>query len=332
MTPETTQKAKGVGLLSGGLDSMLAAKILLLQGVEVIGVTCATFFFGVEAGIKAGGTLGIPVQVLDIGENHLAMLKKPVYGYGRQMNPCIDCHALMLQEAGRFMEEQGADFLFTGEVLGQRPMSQRREALRNVENLAGYAGRILRPLSAKLLAPTIPESEGLIDREQLLDIQGRSRKRQMALAESFGITDYPQPGGGCVLTKEGFGKKLGALLKHFPHAGARQVELLKWGRHFLLPEGSLCVIGRNEADNDRLQALAEDGDILLRVAEFPGPIGLMLPSALFDKDLESAMMAVIAYSDAPLSSMVRVERRHSGKTEIVSRVNPGKQRLQKYQV
>ena len=157
----------------------------MLQGVEVIGVTCATFFFGADPGIQAGGTLGIPVQVLDIGEKHLEMLKKPVYGYGRWMNPCIDCHALMLQEAGRFMEEQGADFLFTGEVLGQRPMSQRRDALKNVENLAGYPGRILRPLSARLLAPTIPESEGLIDRERLLDIQGRSRKRQMALAESL---------------------------------------------------------------------------------------------------------------------------------------------------
>jgi tRNA-uridine 2-sulfurtransferase len=328
----TTKRAKGVGLLSGGLDSSLAAKILLLQDVEVIGVTCATFFFGADPGIKAGSTLGIPVHVLNIGEKHFAMLKKPVYGYGRWMNPCIDCHALMLQEAGRFMEAHGADFLFTGEVLGQRPMSQRRDALRSVEDLAGYPGRILRPLSARLLTPTVAEIEGLIDREQLLDLHGRSRKPQMALAETFGITEYPQPGGGCVLTKEGFGKKLGALLKHFPDTGAREVELLKWGRHFLLSEGSLCVIGRNETDNDRLQSLAKSSDILLRVADHPGPIGLLLPSPLFEEDLEAAVMAVIAYSDAPLANPAKVEWRHLGKTGISIQTNPGKQHLKKYQI
>jgi tRNA-uridine 2-sulfurtransferase len=327
-----TKKTKGVGLLSGGLDSMLAVRILQAQDVEVIGVTCATFFFSADPGIKAGITLGIPVHVLDLGESHLEMLKKPVYGYGHFMNPCIDCHALMLQEAGRFMEEQGADFLFTGEVLGQRPMSQRRNALRSVENLAGYPGRILRPLSARLLAPTIAEIQGLIDREQLLDIHGRSRKPQMALAENFGITEYPQPGGGCVLTKEGFGKKLGALLANFPHARAREVELLKWGRHFLLPEGSLCVIGRNETDNDRLQSLAKSSDVLLRVADYPGPLGLLLTSPHFEKDLEPAVMAVIAYSDAPISNSTKVEWRHLGKAGISFQINPGKQHLKKYQI
>jgi tRNA-uridine 2-sulfurtransferase len=332
MTSEPTSRVKGVGLLSGGLDSILAAKILQAQDVHVICVTFVTPFFGAEPGIKAGATLGIPIHILDIGEKHLEMLKKPIFGYGRQMNPCIDCHALMLREAGRFMEEQGADFLFTGEVLGQRPMSQRREALRSVENLAGYPGRILRPLSARLLAPTIPEIEGLIDREQLLDLHGRSRKPQMALAEAFGIADYPQPGGGCVLTKEGFGKKLGQLLRNIPHAGAREVELLKWGRHFILPEGSLCVVGRNETDNNRLQALAESSDFLLHVEDCPGPIGLLLPSPLFAKDLEPAAMAVIAYSDAPLSVAAKVEIRHLGKMEILFQVNPGKQYLKRYQI
>jgi tRNA-uridine 2-sulfurtransferase len=328
----TSTKAKGVGLLSGGLDSILAAKILQAQDIEVICITFATFFFGAGPGIKAGATAGIPVHVLDIGEKHLEMLKKPVYGYGRQMNPCIDCHALMLQEAGRFMEEQGADFLFTGEVLGQRPMSQRRDALRSVENLAGYPGRILRPLSARLLAPTIPETEGLIDRERLLDIHGRSRKRQMALAETYGITDYPQPGGGCMLTKEGFGKKLSALLKRFPDAAAREVELLKCGRHLILPEGGFCIIGRNEADNDRLEFLAESHDILLRVTDYPGPIGLLLPSLHFETDLKLAAMAVSAYSDAPLSLPAKVAWRHLGDTGVLSPLNPGKDHLKRYQI
>jgi tRNA-uridine 2-sulfurtransferase len=328
----TGKKAKGVGLLSGGLDSTLAAKVLQAQDVQVICLTFATFFFSGDAGTRAGNAWGIPVHVLDIGEKHLEMLKKPVYGYGRYMNPCIDCHALMLREAGRFMEEAGADFLFTGEVLGQRPMSQRRVALRSVENLAGYPGRILRPLSARLLPPTIPEIEGLIDRKRLLDIQGRSRKRQVVLAEAYGITNYPQPAGGCILTKEGFGKKLGTLLKHFPHAAAREVELLKWGRHFILPAGSMCIIGRNQTDNDRLESLAEPSDIVLRVADYPGPIGLLLPPAHIENDLELAAMAVIAYSDAPVSAPVKVGWQHAGKTRTLSQANPGKEYLRGYQI
>jgi len=328
----TRRKAKGIGLLSGGLDSTLAAKVLEAQDVQVVCVTFTTFFFSGEAGIKAGNTWGIPVHILDIGERHLEMLKEPVFGYGRHMNPCIDCHALMLREAGRFMEEARADFLFTGEVLGQRPMSQRRDALRSVENLAGYPGRIVRPLSARLLPPTIPEVEGIIDRKGLLDIQGRSRKRQIALAEAFGITDYPQPGGGCILTKEGFGKKLGEMLRHFPHAASKEVELLKWGRHFILPEGSMCVVGRNQTDNNRLESLAETSDIVLCVADYPGPIGLLLPSAHFGNDLELAAMIVVAYSDAPLSERVRVGCRHMGNTVTLQQANPGKEYLRKYQI
>jgi tRNA U34 2-thiouridine synthase MnmA/TrmU len=325
-------KAKGVGLLSGGLDSILAAKILQAQDVDVICVTFATFFFDEAPGMKAGNTWGIPVYALDIGKKHFEMLKKPVYGYGRWMNPCIDCHALMLREAGRYMEEEGADFLFTGEVLGQRPMSQRRDALRIVENLAGYPGRILRPLSAMLLPPTIPELDGLIDRDRLLDIHGRSRKRQMALAEILGITAYPQPTGGCVLTNEGFGKKLRTLLKYFPCADSREVELLKWGRHFLLPEGSLCTIGRNQRDNDRVESLVESRDILISVADYPGPVGLLLPARGFEKDLELATLAVIAYSDAPPSGLVTVRCRHMEKTSILSLINLGKDYFRRYQI
>jgi len=328
----TRRKAKGIGLLSGGLDSTLAAKILQAQDVDVLCVTFLTMFFGADPGIKAGKTFGIPVHALDIGEKHLEMLKNPISGYGRHMNPCIDCHALMLREAGRFMEEAGADFLFTGEVLGQRPMSQRRDALKKVENLAGYPGRILRPLSARLLPPTLVEIEGRVDRERLLDIHGRSRKRQMALAEHYGITDYPQPGGGCILTKEGFGRKLNILLKRFPNAAAREVELLKRGRHFILPEGGMCIVGRNETDNDKLESLADSKDILLRLSDHIGPIGLLLPSANFEKDLGLAATAVIAYSDAPLSVPVKIEWQHEEKKGTLSWVNTGKDHLRSYQV
>jgi tRNA-uridine 2-sulfurtransferase len=328
----TRPKARGIGLLSGGLDSILAAKVLLAQEVQVIGVTFGTFFFGTDSAVKAGAALEIPVHVLDVGDKHLKMLKNPVYGYGRQMNPCIDCHALMLREAGHVMEERGADFLFTGEVLGQRPMSQRRDALRRVENLAGYPGRILRPLSARLLPPTIAEVKGLIDRDRLLDIHGRSRKRQIAMAEVYGITDYPQPGGGCILTKEGFGKKLDKLLEHFPHAAAREVELLKWGRHFMLPAGSLCVVGRNERDNEKLESLADSSDLLLRVLDHPGPVALLLPSPYFEQDLELAATAVIAYSDAPSSGVTKVAWRHKEESGILLQANSGKDTLRSHQL
>jgi len=302
----TSRKAKGIGLISGGLDSMLAARVLKDQELELIGIIFKTPFFGPGPGIDVGRTAGIPVRVIDFTDRHLEMLKNPVYGYGSQMNPCIDCHALMLREAGRIMEREGADFLFTGEVLGQRPMSQRRDSLRSVEKLCGYPGRVLRPLSAKLLPPTVVEIEGLVDRERLLDIHGRSRKRQEALARHYGITDYPQPGGGCMLTKEGFARRLKELFARYPEAGPREVELLKWGRHFVLPGGSICIIGRNEADNSRLAQFAGPEDIVLRVADYPSPTGVVIASPAADRDLQLAATIVTAYSDCPRDVPVKV--------------------------
>jgi len=285
---------------------MLAARVLKDQELELIGIIFKTPFFGPGPGIDVGRTAGIPVRVIDFTDRHLEMLKNPVYGYGSQMNPCIDCHALMLREAGRIMEREGADFLFTGEVLGQRPMSQRRDSLRSVEKLCGYPGRVLRPLSARLLPPTVVEIEGLVDRERLLDIHGRSRKRQEALARHYGITDYPQPGGGCMLTKEGFARRLKELFARYPQAGSREVELLKWGRHFVLPGGSICIIGRNEADNSRLAQFAGPEDIVLRVADYPSPTGVVIASPAADRDLQLAAAIVTAYSDCPRDVLVKV--------------------------
>lgn len=311
------RRAKGVGLLSGGLDSILAVKVLLAQGVEVIGVTFLTPFFGADPGIEVGGKAGIEVLAVDISEKHFEMLKNPRYGYGSQMNPCIDCHGLMLAEAGKIMEREGADFLFTGEVLGQRPMSQRRDSLRSVEKLSGYPGRILRPLSARLLPPTMAEEEGLVDRERLLDIQGRSRKRQVALARDFAITDYPQPGGGCMLTKEGFGNRLRELFRSYPESTASDGEILKWGRAFLLPGKSICVVGRQKSDNHRLESLARDGDVLLRAMDLPGPTCLILSAANVLRDMEPAAQLAASYSDAPADAAVRVRWKHRDRTGII---------------
>jgi len=320
------KKAKGIGLLSGGLDSMLAVKVLQQQDLDLLGVFFSTPFFGPTKGVDYEHLLGIPVRIIDIGDKHLEMLKRPVYGYGSQMNPCIDCHALMLREAGRMMESEGAGFLFTGEVLGQRSMSQRRDSLRSVEKLSGYPGRVLRPLSARLLAPTRMEIEGSVDRSKLLDIQGRSRKRQIALAEQFGITDYPQPGGGCVLTKHGFGKKLRALFDLYAQAGVREAQAIGCGRLLRLPGSHLYVIGRNHADNEELEKLAGSREYLLRVVDYPGPRGLLFFSAEVEQELSLAAMVLASYSDAPKGREIEIAWSRAGrfgtfKQPVVDRSN-----------
>ncbi|MHC1727083.1 MAG: tRNA 4-thiouridine(8) synthase ThiI [Syntrophobacteraceae bacterium] len=309
------KKIKGIGLLSGGLDSMLAVKVLQEQGLELLGLTFVTPFFGPGPGMEAGVKTGIEMLALDISEAHLEMLKKPKYGYGNYMNPCIDCHGLMLREACKLMEKEGADFLFTGEVLGQRPMSQRRDSLRSVEKLSGCPGRILRPLSAKLLPPTAVEEEGLVDRNLLLDIQGRSRKRQKELAAKYGITDYPQPGGGCMLTNEGFSNRLKRLLLMYPDAAVRDVEIIKWGRAFMISDKTICMVGRNLSDNNKLESLARPGIFVLHPIDNPGPICFML-SADGAPDLQSAASLAASYSDARENATVRVQWKHMGETGI----------------
>lgn len=302
----TQKPIKGIGIVSGGLDSLLAVKVLQDQGLDLMGIVYTTPFFDLRPGRSLEEVLGIPVRIIDLTEKHLQMLRNPVYGFGQHMNPCIDCHALMLSEAGRTMEAEGADFLFTGEVLGQRPMSQRRDSLKSVEKLAGYPGRVVRPLSARLLDPTIPELEGWIDRSRLLDISGRGRKRQMALAEHYGLRDYPQPGGGCLLTSEGFARKLKLLLESHPEAGSREVEFLKRGRHFRVSPSTLLALGRDQGDNEKLEALAGPADVLLRAMDHPGPTGLLLGPHWSQEELDLAARILVAYGDSPSGSLTQV--------------------------
>jgi tRNA U34 2-thiouridine synthase MnmA/TrmU len=316
----TSPKAKGIGLLSGGLDSILAVKVLLEQDLELTGILFHTPFFTPRPWWHSDLLPGVAIRIVDLSAQHLEMLKNPQYGFGSQLNPCIDCHALMLREAGKIMEEEGADFLFTGEVLGQRPMSQRRDALRAVEKLAGLPGRVLRPLSAKLLPPTLVETEGRVDRARLLDIQGRSRKRQMKLAQLYGIGSYPQPGGGCMLTKEGFARKLRELLDHYPRVGVREVELLKWGRHFRLPSGSICTIGRHQQDNEALERLAAPADVVLKALQVPGPLGLIIGGRSPRDDIGTAAALVLAYSDAAVGQEGKVECQADQESLVVTGV------------
>ena len=290
--------SRAIGLLSGGLDSMLAVRVLQQQRVDILGVAFVTPFFGSARAESAAAFLGIPLRAIDITEVHFEIVKRPPHGWGRNMNPCIDCHALMLRTAGRIAEAEGYDFLFTGEVLNERPMSQTLPSLRTVAKTSGYPDIILRPMSAKLLDPTKPEREGLIDREQLLALSGRSRKPQMELAKRFGIADYPSPAGGCSLTDPGYSKRLRELLDHEPEAAIDDVRLLSLGRHFRLGAHTKLVLGRNKDENGRIEAALGARDVKLFAADVMGPTGLVRGPA-DEAALRLAASLCARYSDAP---------------------------------
>ena len=314
---------KGIGLFSGGLDSILAFKTIQEQGIEVRGVTFETPFFSAARARETARRIGLTLAVLDITEEHLRMLHAPRYGYGKNMNPCIDCHTLMIRIAGQRMEEEGADFLFTGEVLGQRPMSQGRQSLAVVAKNAGYPERLLRPLSAKLLPETEPERVGKVDRDRLLDIQGRGRKRQMEMAAHYGISSYPPPAGGCLLTDPLFARRLRDLFERHPDYRIRDIELLKVGRHFRLNEGSKAVVGRNAGDNEVIERLSMPGDAIIRSAEFPGPT-VLVPGGGDEETRLLAARLCARYSDAPRDREVLVSclRDGTGESLRVPAVTP----------
>lgn len=273
---------KAIALLSGGLDSTLAARMMKDQGIELEALNFLTVFCTCTnrgetclASQKAVSGLGIPLKVLNVSEEYLEVVKHPVHGYGSHMNPCIDCRIFMLKKAKAYMDETGASFMVTGEVLGQRPMSQRRDAMRLIEKETGLEGFILRPLSAKYFPVTVPEKEGWVDREKLLNFQGRSRKPQIKLAGVFGIHDYPCPAGGCLLTDPQFARRMKDLAVHDPGFSLNDVHLLKVGRHFRLNPRLKLVVGRNEEENQKIQTFSREEDILFRLMDRPGPLSLL---------------------------------------------------------
>jgi len=276
-------KIKAVALFSGGLDSILAVKLIQEQGIEVKGVNFKTPFFGLDEILVITKDLDIDLEIIDITEELLKVLKKPKYGFGKNMNPCIDCHALMFKKAGEYMAKIGASFILSGEVLGERPMSQNRNSLNIIERESGFEGRILRPLSALLLPETIPEKEGLVDRSKLLDISGRSRKRQMELAAKIGIRDYPSPAGGCKLTEPSFSNRLKDLFAQKQYS-LEEIELLKLGRHFRLDRGVKLVVGRNKNENEKIQEFFREGDLLFKAKNLKGPISLLKGVCQLDDD------------------------------------------------
>ncbi|MFH1822771.1 MAG: tRNA 4-thiouridine(8) synthase ThiI [Patescibacteria group bacterium] len=272
------RKAKALVLLSGGLDSMLAVKVLQAQGIDVTGICFTSNFFSCEKAEKAAEILNIKLIIEDIFGEILKIVKNPSSGYGKHLNPCIDCHALMIKKAGEIMKKENFNIIATGEVLGERPFSQNKNALAQVEKLAGL--EVLRPLSAKLLAETDFEKDGLVKRGRLLNIKGRRREQQFELAEKYKINVFPSPDGGCLLTDPGFNERLIKILEYWPDCSVDDIELLKHGRvYWLKPENGkakiLLIIGRNEKEDEFLKKIAKKNDIIIELKEIPGPTSLV---------------------------------------------------------
>jgi tRNA U34 2-thiouridine synthase MnmA/TrmU len=277
MKTKPVKKTRALLLMSGGLDSLLAARILMDQGVEVTPVCFKSYFFGCAKAEAAARDLGLKLRVSNFAKEQLDVVKNPEHGRGQAINPCIDCHLLMIKKAGEIMKKDGFDLVATGEVLEERPMSQNSRSIALIEEKSGLAGRLLRPLSAKLLPETEAEKKGQIDRSKLEAISGRSRKRQLELAENFGIKNIPQPSGGCILTEKDYGEKLKTLLEQKENIAQDDIDLLSSGRVFwrsLQSSGgakkTLIVVARNESECENLKKLFRPKDFLFFPESFPG--------------------------------------------------------------
>mgnify|MGYP001567020059 CR=1 FL=1 len=297
---------KAIALVSGGLDSTLAAGIVKDLGLELIAFNNRSPFClcnrkkadgscSHEAG-RVSQELGLKLIAINTSVEFLEIVKKPKHGYGSNMNPCLDCRILLFKKAKEAMEQEGASFVITGEVLGQRPMSQRLEAMKLIDRESGLEGLVVRPLSAKVLGLTIPEKMGWIDREKLLAISGRGRREQMDLATEMGINDYPCPSGGCLLTDPEFSRRLKDLMRH-SELNLSDAQLLKIGRHFRLGPQVKLVLGRNESENNRLQALKQGNDFFLQPQDLAGPSGILRGETEGSSLLESASRILARYCD-----------------------------------
>ncbi|MCW8837404.1 MAG: 7-cyano-7-deazaguanine synthase [Thiovulaceae bacterium] len=293
---------KAIALFSGGLDSTLAMKLIIDQGIDVVAVNISTGFGSTkdrhEHMQSMCDQVGAELKIIDIENEYLQdVLFSPKHGYGKNFNPCIDCHAKMFAVAKRIMEAEGASFLISGEVMGQRPMSQNKDALQTVLEDGDVDGLLLRPMSAKALKPTIAEEKGWVDREKLEGIIGRSRDRQLELAKEIGLEDFESPGGGCLLTDENFGKKMFDYIAHENDFEVKDIPVMKFGRHLRLPDGAKLVVGRNKDENGHLQDIDNDKYTHLKTVGIPGPHGLLSKSAS-ESDKALAGRIMLAYTKA----------------------------------
>lgn len=325
---------KAIALFSGGLDSTLAMKLIIDQGIDVVALNISTGFGSTkdrrEHMESMCAQVGAKLKIVNIENEYLQdVLFSPKHGYGKNFNPCIDCHAKMFAVAKRIMEEEGASFLISGEVMGQRPMSQNKDALQTVLNDGNVEGLLLRPMSAKMLKPTIPEEKGWVDREKLEGITGRGRERQLELAREIGLEDFESPGGGCLLTDENFGKKMFDFVKHENDFEVKDIPVMKFGRHLRLPNGAKLVVGRNKEENDYMQDIDNDKYDHLKTIGIPGPHGLLSKSATDeDKTLAAHIMLtytkadpedryVISFDDVEMDSCALQSREEANKYNIL---------------
>lgn len=301
--------ARALAMVSGGLDSILAARLIMNQGIEVIGICFKSAFFGPQNAIRMAEQIGMELKVVDFSPEHLEMVKHPKHGYGKNMNPCIDCHAMMMNYAGKLLKELNADFIITGEVLNQRPMSQTKASLDIVRKESGFEDYILRPLCALNLPPTKMELDGLVDREKLMGISGRSRKVQMELAEKWGIKDYPSPAGGCRLTEPGFAKRLKDQLEHVKESDLEDVEILKTGRHIRFDENTKIIATRNQEELNAITPLIRKDDYVFDTLDCPG-CTVILRGQDSREALEFAAAVCARYSKEKDKDLVRVKFKH----------------------
>ncbi len=322
MTEE--KKKKVVALLSGGLDSQLAIKMMQEQGFDVSAVAIKTPFCDFDCGRGCGfeireraDDLNVNLKTVYLGDEYIEMLKHPKHGIGAGFNPCIDCRSMMFDAAKKHMEEIGAEFIISGEVLGQRPMSQHAPALRTIENESNLVGKIVRPLSAALLPETDPEKDGLIKRENLGMIRGRTRRNQLDMAKKYGIENPPNAGGGCLLTEPQFGIKAKDLFSHTKNPTINDIDLLKIGRHFRLDEETKFIVGRNKDENEMIKAIALPGDILLEAKDFVGPVSILRGSNA-KKHLKFASSVTLRYSDAPNNEQAIVSIKNNDLVEEIT--------------
>ena len=286
---------RALAMISGGLDSILAAKLIKEQGIDVIGICFRSYFFSEESAKKMTKQIDIPLVVVDFSKEHFELVKNPKHGRGKNMNPCIDCHSMMMNYAGELLEKYEADFIITGEVLNQRPMSQNRQALDIVKKESGFKDKILRPLCAKNLQPTEMELNGLVDREKLMKISGRSRKVQMALAEEWGIKEYPSPAGGCRLTEPGYALRLKDLLGFNSTPNENELSLLRYGRHFRTKDNNKIIAARTKEEGDEIKKLINDTYLNFHPIDFSGALVVMENEGTAE-DRELAARIAVRYS------------------------------------
>ena len=313
---------RALAMVSGGLDSILAAKLIKDQGIEVIGICFKSYFFNEENAKRMCKQIDMPLEVVDFSEEH---------GRGKNMNPCIDCHAMMMRYSGELLKKFDADFIITGEVLNQRPMSQNRQALNTVKKESGFSEKILRPLCALNLEPTEMELNGLVDREKLLKISGRSRKTQMELAEKWNIVDYPSPAGGCKLTEPGYAIRLSDLLDNQETVAKDEIEVLKYGRHMRISPKNKVIVARNGEEWKEIVKFKREDDILVTSKNSTGA-PVILRGEFNKEDLETAARICGRYCKEKDSDAVEINYEKNGEINTIT-ITPFKdEELKKYMI